>query len=80
MTWVAGWYGWLLSIVRKGRGAGRFVPLTKRWVVERTFAWLARYRRLARDYEQRTCNSETMIRLAMINLMPHRLAPENRTS
>ena len=80
VTWVAGWYGWVLSIVRKGRAAPRFVPLPKRWVVERTFAWLTRYRRLCRDYEQRTCNSETMVRLAMINLMLHRLAPERPTS
>jgi putative transposase len=52
-----------------------FVVLPKRWVVERTFAWLGRYRRLSKDYEEQTRNSETMIRLAMINLMVHRLKP-----
>jgi putative transposase len=51
------------------------VPLHKRWVVERTFAWLGRYRRLSKDYEYHTRNSETMIYLAMIKLMLHRLAP-----
>ena len=55
------------------RRAGGFVPLPKRWVVERTFAWLGRYRRLSKDYEFHTWNSETMIYLAMINLMLHRL-------
>ena len=44
-------------------------------LVERTFAWLGRYRRLSKDYEQHTRNSETMIYLAMINLMLNRLAP-----
>ena len=54
---------------------GGFVPLPKRWVVERTFAWLGRYRRLSKDYEYHTHNSETMIYLAMISLMLRRLAP-----
>jgi putative transposase len=42
-------------------------------VVERTFGWLGRYRRLSKDYEQRPENSEAMILLAMINLMSRRL-------
>ena len=49
--------------------------LPKRWIVERTFGWLGRYRRLSKDYEEQTRNSETMIRIAMINLMLHRLEP-----
>ena len=44
-------------------------------VVERTFGWFGRYRRLAKDYEEQPRNSETMIRLATINLMLHRLSP-----
>jgi putative transposase len=74
-TYAAGLGGWLLSIVKRGDQAKGFVLLPKRWVVERTFAWLGRYRRLSKDYEEQTRNSETMIRLAMINLMVHRLQP-----
>ena len=75
-TWAL---GWVMKIVKRGDGRsptpGGFEPLPKRWVVERTFAWLGRYRRLSKDYEYQTRNSETMIYLAMINLMIHRLAP-----
>ena len=72
---AAGLGGWLLSIVRKPPGGRGFAVLPKRWVVERTFAWLGRYKRLRSDYEFLTDSSETMIRLAMVNLMLHRLAP-----
>ncbi len=76
VTFAAGLGGWLLSIVKRSDQAKGFVVLPKRWIVERTFAWLGRYRRLSKDYEQHPRNSETMIRLAMINLMVHRLQPE----
>ena len=64
-----------LAIVRRPAGAVGFVPLPKRWVVERTFAWLKRCRRLSADREKSTLSSEAMIRLAMIHLMLHRLRP-----
>ena len=67
--------GWVLQIVRRTDDMKGFVVLPKRWIVERTFGWLGRYRRLSKDYEEQTRNSETMIRLAMINLMLHRLEP-----
>ena len=67
--------GWVLRTVKRADGAAGFVVLPKRWIVERTFAWLGRYRRLSKDYEEQPRNSQTMIRLAMINLMLHRLKP-----
>lgn len=53
-----------------------FQVLPRRWVVERTFAWISRCRRLARDYERKTAHAEAMIQFAMIRLMSARLAGE----
>ena len=77
---AAGLGGWLLAIVRKPPGQRGFVVQPRRWVVERTFAWLGRFRRLSKDYEEQTRNSETMIRLAMISIMVRRLSPGVKTS
>ena len=55
-------------------GLKGFVVLPKRWIVERTLAWLARYRRHSKDYEKTTASSEAMTHVAMINLMTKRLA------
>jgi putative transposase len=65
-------FHWTLEIVK--RSDTGFVVLPKRWIVERTFSWLYRYRRLSKDYEQLPENSEAMILIAMINLMSRRLA------
>jgi putative transposase len=64
----------LLEIVKRPEGTKGFLLLPKRWIVERTFAWLGRYRRLSKDYEYLTQTSEAMIRVAMIHLMARRLA------
>jgi transposase len=53
-----------------------FQVLPRRWVVERTYGWLTRCRRLARDYERKTAHAEAMIQVAMIRLMAARLAGE----
>jgi putative transposase len=77
VTWVWGLRPWRkvrLEMVKRPEGTHGFLRLPKRWVVERTFAWLGRYRRLAKDYEYLTQTSEAMIRVAMIRLMVHRLA------
>ena len=66
---------WKLEIVRRPEGAKGFVLLPKRWVVERTFSWLNRWRRLSKDYEHRTDSSEAMVRIASIGRMLRRLAP-----
>ena len=67
---------WTLKIVKRSDNVKGFTVLPKRWIVERTFAWLGKYRRLSKDYESLTESSESMIRIAMINLMIHRLRPE----
>jgi putative transposase len=54
------------------------VVVPKRWVVERTFAWLGRYRRLSKDYEVLTETSEAMIQMAMIHIMVRRLEPTSQ--
>jgi putative transposase len=72
--WVHETFGWILQTVLRPVGAKGFVVLPKRWIVERTFAWLARYRRHSKDYERSTESSETMIYLSMIALMSRRLA------
>jgi putative transposase len=63
-----------LEIVKRPEGITGFLLLPKRWIVERTFAWLGRYRRLSKDYEYLPQTSEAMIRVAMIHLMVRRLA------
>jgi putative transposase len=66
---------WTLEIVKRCDDAAGFKVLPKRWIVERTFCWLGKYRRHSKDYEALTDSSETMIRISMINLMLHRLKP-----
>lgn len=64
--------GWQLHIVKRGQRAFKIAGLT--WIVERSFAWLGRNRRLSKDYEYRVQTSETMIDIAAARLMLNRLA------
>jgi putative transposase len=73
-AWVRTTFGWILQTVLRPVQAKGFVVLPKRWIVERTFSWLVRYRRHARDNERNTETSEAMIYIAMISLMSRRLA------
>ena len=66
-----------INLSSKPEGIKGFHPLRQRWVVERTFAWFNRYRRLNRDVERTTDSSETMIKISQISLMLNRLAPKN---
>jgi putative transposase len=66
--------GWESEIVERDREARGFEVLSKRWIVERTFSWLIRNRRLSKDYERMVQSSETFIKVAMIRLMLRRLA------
>lgn len=69
IAWAKKQCGWQLDIVHRPPGAKGFQLLPRRWVVERTFGWLGRYRRLARDYEHQTLSSESMVYLASIHRM-----------
>ena len=64
---------WVLEIVRRC-DQHRFVVLPKRWIVERTLAWISRCRRLARDYERHARKAAAFVRLAMIHIMLRRAA------
>ena len=70
--------GLALVVVRRPAGATGFVVQPRRWVVERSFGWLGRWRRLSKDYEALPEVSEAMVTLAAIRLMLHRLAHPNR--
>jgi putative transposase len=63
---------WVLEIVRRVAGQTGFQVQPKRWIVERTFGWLNRYRRLSKDYEELPETSEVMILIAMTHLMLQR--------
>ena len=84
-SWLRGTRGWRLEVVRhpeaqlwryglEERPRGVFRVLPRRWVVERTFAWLGQSRRLSKDYERLPATSEAMIYGAMSRLMLRRLA------
>jgi putative transposase len=75
VAWVAAFAGWVVEIVKRSDDAQGFEVLPHRWIVERTFGWLSKYRRLAKDYEETIASSEAWIRIAMIHLMARRLAP-----
>ncbi len=67
--------GWGREIVTRSDDATGFQVLPKRWIVERTCAWLGRYRRLSKDYEATTESGEAWVTIAMIHRMVRRLAP-----
>jgi transposase len=72
-TWIKTTAGITLEIIKRSDLTG-FQLVARRWVVERTFGWLMRYRRLARDYERRTDHHEAMVYWATVMIMTRRLA------
>ncbi|MGH4012434.1 MAG: transposase [Pseudonocardiaceae bacterium] len=75
VAWVRRVLRIVVEIVRKPEGQRGFAVLPRRWVVERTLAWLTAHRRLARDYERLPEHSEAWVKWAMIGLMTRRLTP-----
>ena len=76
---VAGAGCWKIEIVKRS-DLHRFVVLPKRWIVERTFAWISRNRRLTRDFERYARTVAAFVRLAMIRLMLKRLTKPSHCS
>ena len=70
---------WKMEIVKRS-DLHRFVVLPKRWIVERTFAWISRNRRLMRDFECYTTTVAAFVRLAMIRIMLRRLTRSTQCS
>jgi transposase len=68
-------WGIVIEVVRKPPDQQGFAVLPRRWVVERTFSWLMRFRRLARDYERLPATHEAVVKWAMVAIMLNRLAP-----
>jgi putative transposase len=68
----------VLQIIRRTDNVKGFKVQPRRWVVERSFGWLNRYRRLAKDYERVTGSSEAMVQIAMLRLMLARLDRKER--
>lgn len=73
IDWVKTTFQRVLEIIKRPRGEFKIVQW--RWIVERTFGWLNCYRRLSKDYERTIESSEAWVKLAMINIMTHRLQP-----
>lgn len=77
-------YGWMsvhrrpyqIGVVRRAKDTQGWVKLPKRWVVERTFAWLGRYRRMSKDYEKLTETSAAAVQVSAIQQMLRRLKPK----
>ena len=77
IDWVKELCGWILEIVKRSDTAKGFEILPHRWIVERTFGWLNRARRLSKNYERLTASSEAMVYLAMLPLMTRRLTKQS---
>jgi putative transposase len=69
--------GYVIEVVGRPPGSVGYVKLPRRWVVERTFAWLGRYRRNSRDYERFAVSSEAMIKVSSIHRMLRSLNPDS---
>src|ERR1700722_13657694 len=80
IEWVRVECGWELQVTKRSDKVKGFQVVPKRWVVERTFGWLGRYRRLSKDYEVLPGTSEAMIRMAMIHIMVRRLEPTRQNT
>ena len=72
-TWFQSMFCWVIEVVKRTE-KHQFVPLPKRWIVERTFGWMNWYRRLSKDYEYSTKYSEAHFKIANIRLILRRIS------
>ena len=77
VTWAKSSLNLVLQIVKRSDDAKGFVVLPRRWVVERTLAWICRHRRCARDYERKPTHHEAMVRWSMIRITSQRLSKKD---
>jgi putative transposase len=75
VDWAQEQFGWVLTTILRPVGVKGYVHLPKRWLVERTFGWFGRYRRLSKDYEHNPASSAAWIYVAMIHRMARGLLP-----
>ena len=68
-AWCQATGEWELEVVERTPGTRGFSVVPRRWVVERTFSWLSRNRRMSKDYERKVQTSETLIQVAMVRLL-----------
>jgi putative transposase len=80
IDWVKTVCGWKLEIVKRPKGVRSFQVLPRRWVVERTFAWLCKFRRLSKDYEALPVTSEAWAYAAMVHVLARRLGRVHASS
>lgn len=80
VNWVKEQFNWILEIVKRSDDVAGFKILPRRWVVERTLAWLSHNRRLSKDYEALPQTSEAFCYVAMSHLMLKRLAPQKASN
>ena len=78
VAWAAATLHLVVQVVRKRPGQSTFEVLPRRWVVERTFAWISKHRRTVRDYERLPAHHEAMVKWAMIAVMTRRLARKHQ--
>ncbi len=76
-TWCQATGEWELEVVERTPGIRGFSVVPRRWVVERTFSWISRNRRMSKDYERKVQTSETLIQVAMIRLLLARMGRKN---
>ena len=77
IKWAKEKFGCVIEVVKKNKSKGKgFHVLPRRWIVERTFAWLNRYRRLSKDYERKPTSSSSHVYVASIRLMLRRIFKE----
>ena len=66
--WAKQTMGWIIEVVKRNE-AGKFKVLPKRWIVERTFAWISFQRRMSKDYERNAESSHAFVQLSMVRVM-----------